>query len=284
MKVSNRLSLILAAAGALAGIGLAAAAVANADPETSAPAGIRSVSRGVHISAASPATPAPRAAVTSPGSGTAAVSTWKGAARADLRRVGLGAIAGVTQRSNYVVIAEAAAPGSPTPTASFTFTGDYSITGGQPWGGIYQQQCSSACQAGSYPQALQLEALAGRKGSSGPAQWFVSNGGYAIIGDDAASYSPSSLNFAFAGTLDIGNLGGGGITSYPVVIGQGNNATGNNWWIGGQEWQHAGCSGGSSPPVCRIISSDGLWVLSTYAVQSDGTLEFQPNVFTISEN
>ena len=77
----------------------------------------------------------------------------------------------------------------------------------------------------------------------GPANWFDTQSTAAIGGNADHNGNPSELNFAFAGSLSVDGV------SYPVVIGQGSNAQGNNWWIGGQGWT-AGADG-------VIVSPDG---------------------------
>merc|ERR1739845_343352 len=112
----------------------------------------------------------------------------------------------------------------------------HSITGGQPWGGV----------ATDYDK---LTVKAGRKGSSGPADWFLKNlGPDNIAGCDVASdTSPSKLNFAVSGTLSM-NVGGAIVTCPDVRFGQGHSGSRNNWWMGGSN-----CRGGnkaSDPLTC----------------------------------
>lgn len=160
-------------------------------------------------------------------------------------------------------------------TVSFTIDDrqkqDYSITSGQPWGGV------NVCGGGG---SCMLDAKAGRHNSSGPANFFKSNaqswlctGPDALMGD---CKGPSDLNFAFTGTLLLRGVNSQ-TQNYPVVIGQGSDgASANNWWIGGMSpntsgsWAPAGLAQGS------IKTPDG-W----YSIQPDDGKDDQ---FTIVAN
>ncbi len=131
-------------------------------------------------------------------------------------------------------------------SVTFAFSGDYSITSGQPWGGI-----TGSSSEGSYT----IDVRAGRKGSSGPAQWFKDRATVAfctqIYGIDNW---PADLNFAFTGTIVIdGN-------SYELVIGQGHSdvSGNNNWWYGGIGF-YRGADGLTTPDqkyfICPIDST-----------------------------
>ncbi|MBN3034968.1 MAG: hypothetical protein JW861_05235 [Bacteroidales bacterium] len=127
-----------------------------------------------------------------------------------------------TEHHNYVQIL----PDGFNPVMTYIFSGNYSITDKQPWSGV-----SSSTVVISGSNALQILALAGRKGSGGPADWFKTNVS-AAINSQSLTGLPDELNFAFTGTLTIdGN-------SYPVTLGQGHPelTTFNNWWIGGPGW------------------------------------------------
>ena len=109
-------------------------------------------------------------------------------------------------------------------SVSFTWDGGYSITSGQPWGGV---STGSGVSGGG--SGLNIDVEAGRKGSPQVAQWFTSRTSTMISSAEwGADSFPRELNFAFTGTLTING------TEYPVVIGQGHSGTDNNWWIGGQ--------------------------------------------------
>lgn len=273
MVLSRNVRWGIAAAGMLAGIGIATASTAQADAETSGASPSASAThgagsatnRGVRAARATAqrqadaATPAASAS-----SGTVSVAGTKNSASADIRRLGLGAIAGVTQRSNQMYIVQSAtcckSLSSGGPNASFSASGQYSITGGQPWGGVV----SGPGGSGGLPAVL-ITAQAGRKGSSGPAQWFMSNaqGGQLISdfgGDDSG---PSNLNFAFTGTLTIGALDGSStVYNYDLVIGQGHVTTVNNWWIGGPGWTQGPYSGLGGSGTGSMLSPDRLWVIA----------------------
>lgn len=176
-----------------------------------------------------------------------------------------GDLVGATMHANAVTLVYGTDTGnaSSVQDVSFTFDGQYSITGGQPWGGV----------TASTPAPIQgsgetvITAQAGRHDSTAPATWFGWNSTAAIGGDSFHNGNPTQLNFAFAGTLAVdGN-------SYPVVIGQGSNAEGNNWWIGGQGWT-AGSDG-------VINSPDGAYSLSI-DWNPGGTPE--SNAFSLASN
>ena len=100
---------------------------------------------------------------------------------------------------------------------------DHSITSGQPWGGV---------STGTDNNTWAIDVKAGRKGSSGVADWFKSRASAAWCANfpsDCPNW-PSELNFAMTGTLTING------TPYPVTIGQGSTGLHNNWWIGGPGW------------------------------------------------
>ena len=126
-------------------------------------------------------------------------------------------------------------------TGAFTWSNQYSITDGQPWEGV------TTGPGGSFPGEFQITAQAGRHGSSGPAQWFLSQAQTMIGGDTWEARVPSDLNFAFSGLLTMtcssAPCGSApvGISNYPIVIGQGSTGTNNNWWIGGPGWTTAVC-------------------------------------------
>ena len=106
---------------------------------------------------------------------------------------------------------------------SFAFS-DHSITSGQPWGGI----------STSYPTGtFEIDAKAGRHGSSSVASWFKSHASAATCANWPSGCPdwPSNLNFAFTGNITING------TEYPITIGQGSVGLHNNWWIGGPGWQ-----------------------------------------------
>ena len=104
---------------------------------------------------------------------------------------------------------------------TYISNGQYSITSGQPWGGISTSESDGSCI---------INARAGRKGSTGPVQWFKGRASQAFCASGQEAAWPIDLNFAFDGTLIIdGN-------SYQLVVAQGNDGIHNNWWIGGTGW------------------------------------------------
>lgn len=126
-------------------------------------------------------------------------------------------IVGATQHDNYLQIL----PEQFSPSMSYSYSGNHSITSGQPWGGV---------SSGGYQGGLQLDAKAGRKGSYDVANWFASNVSEATCTISSLSPLPYELNFAFTGTITING------NSYPVTIAQGHSGASNNWWIGGPGW------------------------------------------------
>lgn len=146
----------------------------------------------------------------------------------------------------------------------YTYSGQYSIAGGQPWSGVTSNTTIEPESEDSGD--LAITAQAGRKNSTGPADWFNANSSSSLGADADHNGSPSQLNFAFTGNLNVG------ASSYPIVIGQGSNAQGNNWWIGGQGWT-SGADG-------VINSPDGQYSL---AIDWDGTTP-EANAFTLQSN
>lgn len=135
---------------------------------------------------------------------------------------------------------------------SFEWDSGYSITDGQPWGGV----------SGNGQPSINVEA--GRQGSSGPAQWFNDRAA-AAFNDGPWANSPDELNFAFSGWLTIEGH------QYPVVMGQGHDMeSANNWWFGGQG---SGWGAGHG----QIVTPDGLYMISVGP-------EAQSNSFTIASS
>jgi hypothetical protein len=127
-----------------------------------------------------------------------------------------------TSHSNQLTFAYSTnTPGNEFSSVTFS-SNQYSITGGQPWGGVSTSYGDDIQGAGSMVITVQ----AGRKDTIAPAHFFAANADI-FLGDDAMSSGlPSELNFAFTGVLTLNG------DSYNIVIGQGSNAEGNNWWIG----------------------------------------------------
>ncbi|MFN8125180.1 MAG: hypothetical protein U0R64_01520 [Candidatus Nanopelagicales bacterium] len=131
---------------------------------------------------------------------------------------------------------------------SFTWDGGYSITAGQPWGGV---TTGSGTPGGG--SGINVTADAGRSGSSEVADWFNARSTLAVGDDQGTDNSPEELNFAFSGTLSING------TDYPVVIGQGHSGANNNWWIGGQGtgWTASADGQTVASSVLYLITPDG---------------------------
>jgi len=141
--------------------------------------------------------------------------------------------------------------------ASISFNlADHSITGGQPWGGV---------TTGTPDMDWGIDAKAGRKGSTGPAEWFKAHASNATYTSGGSGAWPSELNFAYTGTITIdGN-------SYTIVIGQGNSFGRNNWWVGGPGWTvHPGVYANVVTPDGKYFfmpvdnSSDEFWIKTSY--------------------
>lgn len=126
------------------------------------------------------------------------------------------------------------------PALAFTFSGQYSITSGQPWGGVIG--CSAPVNN------CTITVNAGRSTSTEVAQWFAQNAPIAVCTSECGGGGmPNELNFAIAGTISTGTA------TYPITIGQGSNGAGlNNWWLGGtadQGW--GGCTVNNvGPGIC----------------------------------
>lgn len=129
-------------------------------------------------------------------------------------------LVGTTEHDNWVYLQD----NLPSFAGTMAYVeANHSITSGQPWGGVNASFSTSG--------TLSIDAVAGRKKSSGVADWFRSNASTATCTAGCGSAWPSELNFAFVGTITING------TEYPITIGQGSMWTGtNNWWIGGPGW------------------------------------------------
>jgi len=137
-------------------------------------------------------------------------------------------------------------------SVTYSANNGYDITSGQPWGGISTSESEGSCI---------IDARAGRKGSTGPAQWFKDRASVAMSASGSWLGWPKDLNFAFNGTLTVDS------NSYQLVVGQGNDGVHNNWWIGGNGFTSNG--GG-------LITPDKKYLITQYDVDFN---EFyvQPN-------
>ena len=103
---------------------------------------------------------------------------------------------------------------------SLDFSGDgqYSITDGKSWGGT--------TVTGSGTRNLMVTAVADRKKSSAPADWYsqqVDSALTMMIHTKGGDPRPKELNFAFTGTLTING------TAFNICLGQGSYDDTNNW-------------------------------------------------------
>lgn len=125
---------------------------------------------------------------------------------------------------------------------TYIYNGQYNITSGQPWSGINISESDGSSV---------INARAGRKGSTGPAQWFRGKASIAMCVSTSIGAWPKDLNFAFDGTLIIdGN-------SYHLVVGQGNDGVHNNWWIGG-------AGDGWTGDNLKLVTPDKKYYISEY--------------------
>ncbi len=110
-------------------------------------------------------------------------------------------------------------------TVGNTKNTDYSITDGQPWGGV---------STTSNNDNATITVKAGRKKSTDVAIWFkdtIENG--SAIGCQTIDKLPTKLNFACKGTMSFSH-GGSSYIGENIIIAQGSTAgSRNNWWIGG---------------------------------------------------
>lgn len=132
----------------------------------------------------------------------------------------------------------------------------YSITGGQPWGGI-----STGMDHYDDSRAGYIDVRAGRHGSEDVANWFKARVNLAVatrqLEWDPDNDRPHKLNFAIIGDLVLKAKGsppnGGSVLCRDIVIGQGHVGAYNNWWIGGKNTnmhaQYYGNTWLECPPV-----------------------------------
>jgi hypothetical protein len=108
---------------------------------------------------------------------------------------------------------------------SFTETG-HSITSGQPYGGASGSVLSGL-------KSAQIIVKAGRKGSTGPTEWFETQlGNGSVVASRSWSALPKDLNFAVEGTMVI-RINDHNTTCDNVIVAQGHTGAYNDWWIGG---------------------------------------------------
>ncbi|MEI8083444.1 MAG: hypothetical protein WCI74_16525 [Actinomycetes bacterium] len=153
----------------------------------------------------------------------------------------------------------------------FAWSGAGSVTGGQ--GPLAVTYFPPAPPSGVQPSSSgTITVSAGRQGSKPPATWFQTNASVAVPTDAAPLQSnptwPSSLNFAFTGTLVING------NSYPVTVGQGHYESTNNWWIGGPGWNLGPPPHHSSPSV---ITPDRQFSITDCTNNSNYCFAITPN-------
>ncbi|MCX7971064.1 MAG: hypothetical protein N3A57_05835 [Negativicutes bacterium] len=135
----------------------------------------------------------------------------------------------------------------------FNFSGWYSVTSGESWGGV-----SAATVPGNQ---LYVYVNADRENSSQVANWFRNNAGAQTpvsTSSHIGNNYPPEMNFALTGTLTIN-----GTYSYDVVVGQAGVGLDNDWWVafGGSAGIYQG-GGVMTPDRMFLItpgSSDSLF-------------------------
>lgn len=187
---------------------------------------------------------------------------------------------GVSEHDNHVFLKFNATSNNPpnpyTSTTNFRFDGGYSITDGQPWSGLSVNTWAAAAGTDGISQA-DVNAKAGRHKTNGPANWYHDRAKNQIAAGAFGETKPSSLNFAFSGWLDVVN-NNGEKNSYLIVIGQGSNSAGNNWWFGGQTdgWSRGiTIFGGGNP--CMITPDKKYAVFA----EGDGANRFRVDHITM---
>jgi hypothetical protein len=115
----------------------------------------------------------------------------------------------------------------------------YSITSGQPYGGL---SCSGDT----------ITIMAGRDNSKGIATSFKSGltGGNMFCSDGSCGSTPDKLNFYVTMDLTIG-VGGQELTLKSLRVGQGHYTFTNNWWIGGPQ-----CTSNGKTLQCTTTNAD----------------------------
>ncbi|WP_370978307.1 hypothetical protein [Agaribacterium sp. ZY112] len=107
----------------------------------------------------------------------------------------------------------------------FVYGNQYSITAGQPWGGV-------ETTSGNNGSKLTIDVGAGRKNNKEPAQWYndtVNSDTTKMFHSRGGNNVPKKLHFAFNGVLSING------DSFNVSMGQGEDFWYNNWHIASPE-------------------------------------------------
>jgi hypothetical protein len=107
----------------------------------------------------------------------------------------------------------------------FAYGNQYSITSGQPWGGVETTSSNNGSK-------LTIDVGAGRKNNKTPAEWYndtVNSDTTKMFHSRGGKNVPKKLHFAFNGILSING------DSFNVSIGQGEDGWYNNWHIASPE-------------------------------------------------
>lgn len=111
------------------------------------------------------------------------------------------------------------------------------VSSGQPAG---------AASASFNGGTLTVMVQAGRQNSQGPAQGFMSGlGPNNVLGDNTSSSQPSELNFYITMNCQVTGENGSEYNLNDLHVGQGNENSNNNWWIG-----QSGCDKEGSDLYC----------------------------------
>ncbi|WP_294287749.1 phosphatidylinositol-specific phospholipase C [uncultured Chryseobacterium sp.] len=141
----------------------------------------------------------------------------------------------------------------------------HSITSGQPWE-------NTPSVAGTGNNTWKITVRAGRKGSSGVADWFRNQiTGGSAIGCSTSESMPGELNFAFTCTISF-DYRNKRCQLPNIVIGQGHNwKSENNWWIGSKQLKEIGT-------VNRLSTSSGTDFNCNIAVSGVNEFFFSLNM------
>jgi len=130
----------------------------------------------------------------------------------------------------------------------------YSITSGQPYGGL---SCSGDT----------ITIMAGRDNSKGVATSFKSGltGGNMFCSDGSCGSTPDQLNFYV--TMDITmTVGGQELTLKSLRIGQGHYAFTNNWWIASPQ-----CTSNGKTLQCTTTNADYYALFTQGSADKEGS-------------
>lgn len=181
---------------------------------------------------------------------TAGKAAWAVAALAPLALAAGACSAPQSQSSSMDTNQLTFADEGSTPQLAYTYGNQYSISSGQPWGGV------TGC--GPTNPTCTITVQAGRQQTGDVSSWFQAQGsGSGYCTKYCGDWPPSALNFAITGTLQIDG------TNYPLAVAQGSESAGmNNWWFTGPGWNNCQANlvggGNSEQGYC---TPDGRYML-----------------------